>query len=308
MTALRLAFMGTPDFAVPVLQALVAGGHEVACVYCQPPRPAGRGQKLRPSPVQQKAEELGIPVRYPETLKGKQEQQEFQQLDLDAAVVVAYGLILPQAILSAPKLGCINVHASLLPRWRGAAPIQRAILAGDRETGVTLMAMDAGLDTGDMLAVRKLPITDETTASSLHDELSALGAEMICPLLADLAEGRATAVPQPQEGVTYAAKLAKDEGRLDWMQPAQQLARQVRAFAPWPGAWFKLNGDHIKVLAAEPVECMCTPGFVRDNSLTIGCGRDALRITRLQRPGKKAMSAEDFQRGKPIECGIHLPY
>ena len=232
MKKLRLAFMGTPDFSVPVLQALLDAGHDVVCVYSQPPRPAGRGKKLRPSPVHQLAEEKGIEVRCPVNLKDPADQAAFCALELDAAVVVAYGLILPKAVLNAPKLGCINVHASLLPRWRGAAPIQRAILAGDEETGVTIMAMDEGLDTGAMLASEVVRISPEMKAQCLHDSLSTLGAEMICPVLDSLADGTAVAVPQPEEGVTYAEKLDKAEARLCWNMTADELARKVRAFTP----------------------------------------------------------------------------
>lgn len=308
MTKLRLAFMGTPDFSVPVLDALLEAGHDVVCVYSQPPRPAGRGQKLRPSPVQKRAEEAGIEVRCPTSLKSETEQDAFAALNLDAAVVVAYGLILPKAILQAPRLGCINVHASLLPRWRGAAPIQRAILAGDTETGVTIMQMDEGLDTGDMLMAEKLPITDCTYAQELHDNLSALGAKMIVPALEGLANGTIKPVPQPEVGVTYADKLDKSEGRISWCQPAEVISRKIRAFTPWPGAWFEADGERIKVLEAECIDCCSTPGFVLNDDLTVVCGKGGVRITKLQRPGKKPMDAADFQRGKPICRGTHLPY
>ena len=300
--------MGTPDFSVPVLQALLDAGHDVVCVYTQPPRPAGRGKKLRPSPVHQLADQQGIEVRHPENLKDPADQAAFCALEVDAAVVVAYGLILPKAVLQSPKYGCVNVHASLLPRWRGAAPIQRAILAGDTETGVTIMAMDEGLDTGDMLSSEVVAIEPQMTAEDLHDALCALGAQMIDPALQSLADGSAMPVPQPEEGVTYAEKLSKDEARLCWNMTAEELLRKVRAFTPWPGAWFEADGERLKVIDAETVTCCCTPGFVMDESLTVGCGRGALKIKSLQRPGKKPMNAEDFQRGRAINRGTHLPY
>ena len=301
--------MGSPDFAVPSLRALVEAGHEVVCVYAQPPRPAGRGQKERLTPVDEAAIELGIPVRTPRSLRGPQEQAEFAALDLDLAVVAAYGLILPKEILDAPRLGCINVHASLLPRWRGAAPIQRAILAGDAETGVTIMQMDVGLDTGDMLLSRSVPITGETTGQSLHDALSDLGAELIVPAIAALAQGALTGTPQPEEGVTYAKKLERDEGRLDFHRPAVELERLVRAFDPWPGAFFEHEGTRIKVLVAEafdigPVSNI--PGTVLDPEMTISCADGAFRPTRVQRPGKGPMEVEAFLRGFQIPPGTVL--
>lgn len=306
---LRIAFMGSPDFAVPSLRALVEAGHEVVCVYAQPPRPAGRGQKERLTPVDEAAIELGIPVRTPRSLRGPQEQAEFAALDLDLAVVAAYGLILPREILDAPRLGCINVHASLLPRWRGAAPIQRAILAGDAETGVTIMQMDVGLDTGDMLLSRSVPITAETTGQSLHDQLSLLGAELIVPAVAGLAQGALTGTPQPEEGVTYAKKLERDEGRLDFRRPAVELERLVRAFDPWPGAFFEHEGTRIKVLAAEAFEIgpiSNLPGTVLDPELTISCADGAFRPTRVQRPGKGPMDVPSFLRGFQIPPGTVL--
>ncbi len=308
MTKLRIAFMGTPDFSVGTLDALLNSKHEVVCVYSQPPRPAGRGQKERKSPVQLRAEEAGIKVRYPKSLKTEDAQKEFSTLDLDIAVVVAYGLLLPKEILEAPRLGCINVHASLLPRWRGAAPIQRAIMAGDEETGVTIMQMDIGLDTGDMLLVEKVAITDETNAQTLHDQLAALGSDMILPAINGLAEEKLSPTPQPNEGVTYAEKLQKSEGRLDWMCSASELVRKIKALSPWPGCFFDCNKDRIKVLDAEVVDQTHTPGFVSCDSLIVSCGENALRIKKLQRPGKKPMTAEEFQRGNKIDCGTHLPY
>jgi methionyl-tRNA formyltransferase len=309
MTKLRLAFMGTPDFAVPILRALIAAGHEIACVYTQPPRPAKRGQKLQPSPVQACAEREGIAVRTPLSLKDAGEQKAFAHLGADAAVVAAYGLILPKAVLEAPRLGCLNVHASLLPRWRGAAPIQRAILAGDRETGVTIMQMDEGLDTGAMLLKRAVPITAATTAGALHDALAVLGAELIVEALDGLAAGTLTAEPQPAEGVEYADKIDKAEARLDWRKPAAELERAVRAFAPSPGAWFDVEGERVRLLAAEVVddEAKAVPGTVLDDRLTIACGAGALRPLTVQRAGKGAMAVADFLRGFPIAAGTVLP-
>lgn len=309
---LRLAFMGTPDFAVPTLKALAAAGHHIAAVYSQPPRPAGRGQKDRPSPVQAYAESQGWEVRCPTSLKSPEAQAAFAALNLDAAVVVAYGLILPQAILDAPRLGCVNVHASLLPRWRGAAPIQRALLAGDSETGVTIMQMEAGLDTGPMLLQRRLPITPGTTAQELHDALAALGAATINEALAGLAGGSLTPQPQPEDGVTYADKLDKAEGRLDWRDRAAALERRIRAFTPWPGAFFEIESqkgrERVKVLAAEVREdAEGTPGTVLDDRLTVACGEGALRLTKVQRAGKAPMDAEAFLRGFDLPAGSVLP-
>jgi len=302
---MRLAFLGTPDFAVPALEALIAAGHEIACVYSQPPRPAGRGHKPRPSPVARAAAAHGIEVRTPTTLKDPDTQAAFAGLDLDAAVVVAYGLILPAAILAAPRLGCLNIHASLLPRWRGAAPIQRAILAGDAETGVTIMAMDEGLDTGAMLLREVAPIGPETTAADLHDTLAALGAGLIVTALEGVAHGTLEALPQPDTGVTYAKKLRKDEGPLDWTRPAEELARQVRALTPWPGATCTLAGQPLKVLAADAVDGAGPPGTVLDG-LTVACGEGALQLSRVQRAGKQALDAAAFLRGTAVPAGTVL--
>jgi methionyl-tRNA formyltransferase len=306
---LRLAFMGTPDFAVPSLEALIAAGHELAAVYSQPPRPAGRGHRLQPSPVHRLAEARGIPVRTPKRLREPAEQQAFAELRLDAAVVAAYGLILPKPILEAPRLGCLNVHASLLPRWRGAAPIHRALLAGDAESGVTIMQMDEGLDTGAMLLREAVPIGPRTTAAELHDALAALGARLVVGALAGLAEGRLVATPQPEAGVTYAAKLTREEGRLDWRLPATVLERMVRALNPAPGVWFELSGERIKVLeaAAEEAGPAAAPGTVVDNRIGIACGAGIFRPTRLQRPGREAVPAEAFLRGHAIPAGTLLP-
>jgi methionyl-tRNA formyltransferase len=311
MPRLKLVFLGTPDFAVPSLLALAAADHEIACVYSQPPRPAGRGQRERPSSVQALAESRGWPVRTPSSLKDPAVQRDFAALEADAAVVAAYGLILPPAILDAPRLGCLNVHASLLPRWRGAAPIQRAILAGDRESGVTIMQMDAGLDSGAILLQEALPIGPETSGASLHDALAALGARLIVQALDGLAAGRLEARPQNPAGVTYAEKLSRAEGRLDWRRPAAELARRVRALTPWPGAFAALPGDggRLKVLAATAVagQAAASPGSLLDDSLTVACGEGALRLERVQRPGKAALDAAAFLRGARLIPGTLLP-
>lgn len=301
---MRLVFMGSPDFSVPVLEALLAAGHKVACVYSQPPKPAGRGHKERPCPVHAFAESKGLPVRTPRSLKSHEEQAAFADLKVDAAVVAAYGLILPKAVLDAPRFGCVNVHASLLPRWRGAAPIQRAILAGDTESGVTIMRMDEGLDTGAMLLKEAVAIGPETTASSLHDALSALGARLIVRALEDLPSLKPE--PQPEEGVTYARKLEREEGRIDWTLEAVFLERQVRALNPWPGVWFERAGARIKVLAAEAVAGRGAPGLVLDDRLAVACGTGALRLVRVQKEGKGPMAAEDFLRGNPIPTGTRV--
>ncbi len=309
MTALRLAFMGSPEFALPSLRALEAAGHEIAAVYAQPPRPAGRGHKERPCPVQAYAERRGWALRTPKTLKDGSEPQAFAALGLDAAVVVAYGLILPAAVLAAPRLGCVNLHASLLPRWRGAAPIQRAILAGDAQTGVTIMAVDEGLDTGPILLREAVPIAATATAAELHDRLAEVGARLMVAALDGLAAGRLEARPQPEDGVTYAAKLKRGEGRLDWRRPAAELERAVRAFTPWPGAFFEAGGERVKVLAAEVGAGApgAEPGTVIDARLTVACQKDALRLTRVQRAGKAAMDAEALLRGFPVAAGTRLP-
>ncbi|PZU18054.1 MAG: methionyl-tRNA formyltransferase [Citromicrobium sp.] len=300
---MRIIFMGTPDFAVPVLNALVAAGHEVVAAYTQPPRPAGRGKRLQPSPVQLAAERLGIPVRSPETLRGAAEQAEFAALGADAAVVAAYGLILPRAVLAAPVHGCLNVHASILPRWRGAAPIQRAILAGDANIGVTIMQMEAGLDTGPMRHIVTTPVADKT-AGALTEELAAMGAAAMVAVLGDLAAY--PPVTQDDTLVTHAPKIDKAEARIDWTTDAAAIERQVRAFAPWPGAWFDLSGERIKLLTAELGEGSGPPGEVLDDALTIACGRGALRPVTIQRAGKPAMDAAAFLRGRPVPAGTRL--
>jgi methionyl-tRNA formyltransferase len=304
---LRLAFLGTPDFSIAALDALIAAGHEVVCVYSQPPRPAGRGKALRPSPVHQAAEARGIEVRTPASLRSAEEQQAFTDLDLDAAVVVAYGLILPKAILDAPKHGCFNIHASLLPRWRGAAPIQRAILAGDRTSGVTIMQMDEGLDTGPMLAREEIAITASMTAGELHDTLSALGARMIVDALASVAAGTAEPIIQPQSGVTYAEKLRKEEAAIDWRRPAADVLLTIRAFNPFPGAFFMHGGERFRVLEADIVQVGGTPGHVLDADLAIACGDRAIRPRVIQRQGKKPMTLEELLRGFSIPAGTVLP-
>ncbi len=300
---MRIAFLGTPDFSVPALDALRAAGHEIAYVYTQPPRPAGRGQSERRSAVHDRADTAGIPVRTPASLRDAETQAEFAALNLDAAVVVAYGLILPQPVLDAPRLGCINIHASLLPRWRGAAPIQRAIQAGDAETGVTIMQMDAGLDTGPELLRAAVPITVETDAGMLHDALATLGGRLIVDALAGLEAGALQAVAQPDVGETYAAKIERGEERIDWAQPAAVLDRHVRAFAPWPGAWFEHDGERIKVLAAEVVAGQDAPGTVLDDELTVACSDGGLRLVTVQRAGKAAMAAAEYLRGRPVAAG-----
>jgi methionyl-tRNA formyltransferase len=308
MPRLRLAFMGTPDFAVPALCALAEAGHEVAVVYTQPPREAGRGHKPRPSPVNAAALDRAIPVLTPASLKGTAEQAAFAALSVDAAVVVAYGLLLPKAVLAVPRLGCLNIHASLLPRWRGAAPIQRALMAGDVETGVTIMQMDEGLDTGPMLLQERVPIGPEDDAGTLHDKLASTGSRLILRVLEGLATAALTAQPQPSSGATYAAKLTRDDERLDWRRSAEDLARQVRALSPRPGAWFALNGDRLKVLAGEAIAetFEVAPGLVLDDRFTIACGHEAFRIARIQRPGRAPMSAEEFLRGYRVPQGTVL--
>lgn len=303
---MRIAFMGTPDFSVPAFDALREAGHEIACVYTQPPRPAGRGQKERTSPVQLAAEAAGIEVRTPVSLKDADAQADFAALDLDAAVVVAYGLILPAPILEAPRRGCINIHASLLPRWRGAAPIQRALLAGDTETGVTIMQMDEGLDTGPELLREPVEITEDMNAGGLHDALSELGGRLIVDALAGLEDGSVKPTPQIEDGVTYAHKLERGEERIDWSRSAAEVARHVRGFAPWPGAWFEYDGDRIKVLATEVTAGSGKSGAVLDDALTVACGTGAIRLLRVQRAGRAAMEAEAYLRGQAVPKGAHF--
>ena len=297
---MRVAFMGTPEFSVPALSALIEAGHEIACVYSQPPRPAGRGHKKRLSPIQELAESLDLDARQPSSLGENTVQAEFSSLNADVAVVVAYGLILPKPILSAPRLGCLNIHASLLPRWRGAAPIQRAILAGESETGITIMQIDDGLDTGPILAVERVPITKKTTASNLHDELANIGARLIVEVLSD---DLPSPVSQPEEGVTYAQKLDRAEGRIDWTRTSSEIDRRVRALNPWPGVWCELNSERLQILSVKPVNGSGVPGTVIAEPLIVACGEGALQIDQVQRAGRSKMLTADFVRGYPVPIG-----
>jgi methionyl-tRNA formyltransferase len=300
--------MGTPAFAATILGALIAAGHRILAVYTQPPRPAGRGHRPQSSPVQSLAVQQGLQVRCPENLRNEADQAAFA-LGADAVVVAAYGLILPGPILTAPRLGCLNVHASLLPRWRGAAPIQRALLAGDRETGITIMLMDEGLDTGPILLQETVPIASDMTSAGLSAELAILGAPLILAALDGVAEGRLVGTPQPLQGVTYAPKIGRQEGRLDWRLHSTDLERRVRAFDPWPGSFFETGGERIRVHAAVdlPGPAGGTPGTVLDDRLSVACDEGVLRLLRLQRPGRAALDAPDFLRGFPIPPGTRLP-
>jgi methionyl-tRNA formyltransferase len=300
---MRIVFMGTPEFAVPTLLALQEAGHEIPVVYTQPPRPAGRGKAERKSPVQLAAEGLGIEVCHPLSLRDLDAQADFLAHEAELAVVVAYGLILPMAILEGPKRGCLNVHASLLPRWRGAAPIQRSILAGDHVTGVTIMRMEEGLDTGPMLAAARVPVEDKTSGE-LHAELAEIGARLLVETVAQLDQIKPE--PQPELGATYAAKIHKSEARIDWSRPAELIEREVRAFAPYPGSWFELDGERIKVLRARTIGVNGFDGTVLDDKLTIACGQGAIRLLTVQRAGKPAMAAEDFLRGRAVPVGTVL--
>ncbi|MDQ2090752.1 methionyl-tRNA formyltransferase [Marimonas arenosa] len=301
---MRIIFMGSPDFSVPVLDALVDAGHEIVAVYCQPPRPAGRGKKDRPTPVHARADELGLPVRHPVTLKSSNEQSAFAALNADVAVVVAYGLLLPKPILDAPKHGCLNIHASLLPRWRGAAPIHRAIMEGDAETGICIMQMEQGLDTGPVLLRRATPIGPEETTAQLHDRLLQIGAELITEALDKL--GSLTPEPQSEDGVSYAAKIDKSEARIDWIRPAEEIDRQIRGLSPFPGAWCNHEGARLKLLRSRLTTGTGQPGEILDEALTIACGVGAIQITRLQKAGSRAQDAEEFLRGMPIPRGARL--
>ena len=296
--------MGTPDFSVPVLDALVDAGHEIAAVYCQPPRPAGRGKKDRPTPVQARAEALGLDVRHPVSLKDGEAQAEFAALNAEVAVVVAYGLILPQAVLDAPTHGCLNIHASLLPRWRGAAPIHRAIMAGDAETGICIMQMEAGLDTGPVLLRRATPIGAEETTGELHDRLSAMGAALIVEALDRFDD--LTPAPQPEDGVTYAAKIDKSEARLDWSWRAAEVDAHIRGLSPFPGAWCEAEGERLKLLSSRVVQGCGAPGQVLDDALNVACGQGAVQLLRLQRAGRGAQDADTFLRGMPLPKGTRL--
>ena len=301
---MRIIFMGTPDFAVPTLQALVDAAHEVVCVYTQPPRPGGRrGKELTPTPVHQRASDLGIEVRHPKSLKSDEDQEDFAALDADVAVVAAYGLILPQAVLDAPEHGCLNVHASILPRWRGAAPIHRSVMAGDNVTGVTIMQMEAGLDTGPMLAMARTPIEDKTTGE-LTEELAELGAQLMVGTLRDLKIH--VPIAQDDADATYAAKIDKAEARIDWDRPAVEVVRHIHGLSPFPGAWFELDGQRVKLLRAEVVEGAGTPGEVLDERLAIACSEGAIRPLELQRAGKPKMDLDTFLRGNAVAKGVIL--
>jgi methionyl-tRNA formyltransferase len=302
---LRLVFMGTPDFAVPTLAELIAQGHDIACVYCQPPRPKGRGLESEPTPVHKFALASKLAVRTPATLKDAEQQELFRALNIDAAIVVAYGLLLPKPVLDAPKLGCFNLHGSLLPRWRGAAPIQRAIMAGDSETGVMVMRMEEGLDTGPVLVAERTRI-GRKTYGELHDELARLGADLMARALAALERGSIAETPQSAESVTYAKKISKDEARIDWTKSARDIDCLIRGLSPVPGAWCEAKGERLKILYAEPVEGRGPPGTLLDDSLSVACGEGALRLIRLQRAGKSVMSAEELLRGFSLPHGAKI--
>tara|TARA_Y100001934_G_scaffold28674_1_gene31210 strand:+ start:38496 stop:39395 length:900 start_codon:yes stop_codon:yes gene_type:complete len=298
--------MGAARFAVPELEALALSAHEIAAVYSQPPRPAGRGRKERPTPVHERADELGLAIHTPLSLKGEVEQDTFRGLNLDVAVVAAYGLLLPSAILEAPRLGCVNLHPSLLPRWRGAAPAAHAILSGDAETGMTIMQMDEGLDTGPILAQKAVPMPPRATTASLEDEMAELGATMLLQVLDDLAKGAASSRPQDNSQATYASKFAKDHGRIDWGKTSAVLDRKVRALSSWPGAFFTLGGTTVKVLEAEPVSGAGIAGTLLDQDMTVACGDGALRLVTVQRAGKPRTDGASFLRGLRLEPGARL--
>jgi methionyl-tRNA formyltransferase len=301
---MRIIFMGTPEFSVPVLDALVEAGHEIAAVYCQPPRPAGRGKKDRPTPVHARAEALNLDVRHPTSLRDDTAQQDFAALNADIAVVVAYGLILPQAVLDAPKLGCLNIHASLLPRWRGAAPIHRAIMAGDNETGICIMQMEAGLDTGPVLLRKATDIGATETTGELHDRLSQMGAGLIVQALEQIAT--LTPQVQPDDGVTYAQKIDKAEAQIDWTRPAVEVDRQIRGLSPFPGAWTMIGTERVKLLGSRLSDQHGTAGTALDHAFTIACGTGAVTITRAQRAGKDAQDSDTFLRGMAVPMGTRL--
>jgi methionyl-tRNA formyltransferase len=303
---LRLVFMGTPDFAVPTLIELAARGHDIAAVYTRARKPAGRGMGVQVTPVEREAQRLKLPVFTPKTLRDAEAQLTFQSHQADAAVVVAYGLILPKPVLDAPKLGCFNVHASLLPRWRGAAPINRAVMAGDAESGVTIMRMDEGLDTGAMAMIARTPIQADMTAGELHDVLAPLGADLMMRALAAAERGTLALTSQSADGVIYAEKISKSETRIDWAKSWRQVHDHIRGLSPFPGAWFELHGGRIKVLRSTKGQGSGPPGTALDDRLTIACGDGAVRLTQLQRAGKQPMSAEDFLRGTAVGAGTHL--
>ena len=303
---LRLVFMGTPNFAVSAFDAIIEAGHQVIAVYTQPPRPAKRHQKEQPSPIQLRAEAKGLKIRTPVSLSGDREQEAFAALKADVALVVAYGLLLPGALLDGPRYGCINIHASLLPRWRGAAPIQRAIMAGDSESGVSIMQMDEGLDTGPIFLKQAITISEGENYGSLHDRLAALGARSAACVLADLETGKAVAVPQDSEGAIYAHKIDKAEAHIDWRRSSETVSRQVRALSPRPGAWCEVAGERLRILEGTPSDLRGEPGEVLDNKLTVACGQGALQITRAQRPGRDEMNAATLLRGFPIAAGTKV--
>jgi methionyl-tRNA formyltransferase len=303
---LRLIFMGTPDFAVPTLLALVAAGHDIAAVYTRAPKPAGRGMDMQVTPIEREARKLALPVFTPKTLRDEAAQAEFRAHNADAAVVVAYGLILPKAVLDAPPLGCFNVHASLLPRWRGAAPINRAVMAGDTESGVTIMQMDEGLDTGAMAMREPLPILPDMTAGELHDALAEQGARLMPVTLAAAERGALSLTPQPEAGVIYAEKISKSETRIDWTRQAPEVHNHCRGLSPFPGAWFELDGVRVKALRTTMVKGSGAPGTALDDKLTIACGGGAVRLVQIQRAGKQPMSTDEFLRGTPVKPGTLL--
>jgi methionyl-tRNA formyltransferase len=303
---LRLAFMGSPEFAIPTLESILAAGHDVACVYSQPPRPAGRGRQLSKTPVHDLAERRGIEVRTPQNFRAPADRKAFADLKLDTAVVVAYGLLLPQEILDAPRLGCFNLHGSILPRWRGAAPIHRAVMAGDTVTGVQVMKMEAGLDTGPVMKTAITRIAEEDTTGDVHDRLSMLGADLMVKALAELEAGPVKLTPQTEDGLTIAAKVSPAEARIDWTKPAAQVAAHIRGLSPHPGAWFEFGAQRIKALHARAEQGSGRPGDVLDDGLLVACGAGAVRLTRLQRAGKGQMTAEEFQRGARVSRGQRL--
>jgi len=303
---MRLIFMGTPDFAVPTLVELAARGHEIAAVYTRAPKPAGRGMDVQHTPVEQEARRLALAVHTPRSLKDEEAQAAFRAHNADAAVVVAYGLILPKSVLEAPRLGCFNIHASLLPRWRGAAPINRAIMAGDTESGITIMKMDEGLDTGAMAMAERMPIGADITAGDLHDVLSRLGADLMLRALAAAERGSLTLTPQADKGVTYAEKISKNETRIDWSKPWKQVHDHIRGLSPFPGAWFEIDGARIKALRSMKGEGSGAAGTALDDKFTIACGTGAVRLTQVQRAGKQPMSADELLRGTPVKSGARV--
>jgi len=303
---MRLIFMGTPDFAVPTLVELAARGHEIAAVYTRAPKPAGRGMDVQHTPVEQEARQLALAVHTPRSLKDEEAQAAFRAHNADAAVVVAYGLILPKSVLEAPRLGCFNIHASLLPRWRGAAPINRAIMAGDTESGITIMKMDEGLDTGAIAMAERMPIGADITAGDLHDVLSRLGADLMLRALAAAERGSLTLTLQPDKGVTYAEKISKNETRIDWSKPWKQVHDHIRGLSPFPGAWFEIDGARIKALRSTKGEGSGAAGTALDDKFTIACGTGAVRLTQVQRAGKEPMSADELLRGTPVKSGARV--